>query len=61
MKLKPQGHEQRKKQAQIFWEMVLADYNAGMTAQEIARRYRNPYTGKYYSRQHIHWILKKYK
>lgn len=59
MRIKYQGHNRRKAQALEFWEKVVADYNAGMTAAEISRRYRNPRTGKFYTREHIYWILQQ--
>jgi hypothetical protein len=42
-----------------FWLKVAADYNAGMTAKDIAVKYLNPATKKTYTREHIYWILKK--
>lgn len=59
MDIPKQRHYQRKKEAREFWLRVATDYNAGMTPKEIAERYTNPNTGKPYTREHIHWILKK--
>lgn len=61
MKTQYRGHQPRTEEAEKFWQQVVADYNAGIPAQEIAQRYRNPLTGKHYTRQHIYWILQKYK
>jgi len=61
MEIKYQGHEQRKRKASDLWLRVGTDYNGGMPAREIAKRYTNPKTGKHYTREHIYWILNKLK
>ncbi|MFA5768331.1 MAG: hypothetical protein WC871_02185 [Bacteroidales bacterium] len=59
MKVTYQRHQQRTQRATDFWLQVAADYNAGMSAAQIADRYVNPKTGQPYTRQHIYWILRK--
>lgn len=59
MDIKYQGHERRKRRAMDLWLRVATDFNAGMPAKDIAKRYTNPKTGKTYTREHIYWILKK--
>lgn len=59
MKIEYQNYKLRKKKAVDFWLKVAADYNAGVSAQELSTRYINPVTNKHYTRQHIYWILKK--
>ena len=51
--------KKRIQKAREFWLRVMTDYNGGMTPSEIAARYKNPKTKKHYTREHIHWILKK--
>ena len=51
--------ENLKKETREFWLNVVADYNGGMNAKEIAAKYINPRTQRPYSRQHIHAIIRK--
>jgi hypothetical protein len=44
-----------------LWLRVATDFNGGMRAKDIAKRYTNPKTGKPYTREHIYWILNKLK
>lgn len=57
MRIEYQKHGKRKKQAVTFWLQVAEDYNNGMTAEQIAKKYKNPLTSKNYTRAHIYWIL----
>ena len=59
MNINYQQHQQRISRAKDFWLKVIADYNAGMSAQTICERYINPNTGRHYSREHIYWVLKQ--
>lgn len=59
MKIQKRGHENRKQKAREFWLRVGTDYASGMTATQIAARYKNPVTGKNYTPEHIHLILKQ--
>lgn len=61
MEIKYQKHDQRKKQAKDFWLRVATDYNGGLSASKIAKRYTNPRTGKPYTREHVYFILKRIK
>lgn len=60
-KIKYHRHTYRTQRAKAFWKQVAADYNAGISATDIAARYINPATGKQYTREHIYWILNKFK
>lgn len=42
-----------------FWNKVVEQYNQGISPKKIAKMHTNPKTGKPYSRQHIHLIIKK--
>lgn len=55
-----QNHELRKKRVAVFAKQVIAEFNAGTSAQDIANNYINPKTGKNYTRGYIYWILKKF-
>lgn len=61
MEIKYQKHTMRKKQARDFWIRVATDFNGGIPASKIAKRYTNPKTGKPYTREHIYYILKQVK
>lgn len=50
--------EQLKLKSRKFWRKVVELYNQGTPVPEIAKKFINPRTGKPYSRQHIHAILK---
>jgi hypothetical protein len=50
---------ERDAKAKEFWAQVATDVNAGMTAKQIANRYKNPVTGKPYTREHIYWVIKQ--
>lgn len=52
------GQTLRKERAREFWMRVATDLNSGMTPAVIAKRYRNPATGKRYTREHIYWIIR---
>lgn len=51
--------QRRKTQAQEFWQEVVRLFNSGKTAGDIAAMFKNPVTGKNYTREHIYWILKQ--
>lgn len=55
------GYKRRTERAKAFWLQVAADYNAGISAKEIAARYINPDTGRQYTREHIYLILRKFR
>lgn len=38
---------------------IVADYNAGVPVDEIAAKYKNPKTGRPYSRQRIYAIIRQ--
>lgn len=59
MKIEYQKYKIRKKRAVDFWLKVAADYNSGISATDISKKYINPVTNKHYTREHIYWILKK--
>ena len=61
MKIEYQKHSKRKKKAIKFWLKVAKEYNDGQTAQAIAKKYKNPLTGKSYTRAHIYLILDHFK
>jgi len=42
-----------------FWLKVVEMYNDNISPTVIASKFTNPRTGKPYSRQHIHAIIKK--
>lgn len=46
------------REARKFWPEVIKLYNEGMRAEDIAKRFINPKTGKQYSRGHIFKIIK---
>lgn len=60
MKIELKGHQIRKNRARAFWKQVVRDLNNGMTVDEIAKSYINPYTGKHYTKSGIYLALKKY-
>jgi hypothetical protein len=51
--------ERRKATAQSFWDEVVRLFNSGKSAKDIAAMFKNPTTGKNYTREHIYWILKQ--
>jgi len=62
MKIKRQRElylENLKRKTRKFWVKVVADYNSGMTAREIAKKHINPRTGKNYTREHILTIVRE--
>lgn len=59
MEIKYHNHTKRKKEAMDLWLRVATDYNNGLSATKIAKRYTNPKTGKPYTREHIYFILRK--
>lgn len=52
-------HTKRSKKALDLWLRIATDYNNGIPAKDIARRYTNPITKKPYTREHIYWVLKQ--
>lgn len=42
-----------------LWLRIATDYNNGLPAKDIAKRYTNPVTKKHYTREHIYWVLKQ--
>jgi hypothetical protein len=59
MKVEKPKETIREKRIKQFWMQVIQDYNAGIPVPIIAKRYRNPQTGKHYHRTHIYWILRQ--
>lgn len=57
--IKYQKHTKKTEKALEFWRQVVADYNSGMRAVDIADRYVNPNTGLNYTREHIYYILRR--
>ena len=57
MEITYQKHSKRKKKAIEFWLKVAKEYNDGLTAEVIAKKYTNPLTRRNYTRAHIYWIL----
>lgn len=61
MSIKP-GNQIRRERAEAFWSQVWEDNKKlGLTPSEIARKYRNKSTGKNYTREHIHYVLRKFR
>jgi hypothetical protein len=56
-----QNHQKRIDRALILWKQIVKEYNGGTPAQDIAKTYINPLTGKHYTRAHIYWILSRMK
>jgi DNA invertase Pin-like site-specific DNA recombinase len=52
MDIKYHKHTKRREKAVDLWVHIANDYNAGMTAIEVARRYNC-------TRSHVYWVLKK--
>ena len=49
----------RKKTKPIeLWTKIANDFNSGMPAEEIAKKYKHK-NGKRYSRGHVYWVLKQ--
>lgn len=48
----------RKSVTKEFWLRIVKDYNSGLSATDISAKYINKRTGKPYSRQHIHMIIR---
>lgn len=61
MEIKYQYQEKRKQKAMAFWLKVAEEFNSGIPAQKIAKRYTNPLTGKPYSASNIYYILNQLK
>lgn len=59
MEIKYHKHTKRTKESRDMWHRVATDYNGGLSATAIAKRYTNPKTGKPYTREHIYFILRK--
>lgn len=62
MDIKYKGHEKRKLEADLLAKTVIAEYTSSdisLSVIEIAKRHINPRTGKPYSREHIHLILRR--
>lgn len=53
------GQTFRKERAIEFWVRVATDLNAGIKPVDIAKRYKNPATGRNYTREHIYWIIRQ--
>lgn len=49
----------RTARAKETWLRVATDVLAGMAAEDIAKRYTNPLTGKTYSTQWVYWVVNK--
>ena len=58
MKIKYHFQKLRKQRTRDVWMRIATDYNAGMTVEEIRKRYKKP-DGKMYARGSIYLILKK--
>lgn len=59
MEITYQKHSNRKRQAIDLWLKMATDFNAGIPAKAIAKRYTNPYTRKPYTRGYVYIILRK--
>jgi hypothetical protein len=59
IKIKYHKHAKRTQRAIDLSLRMAADFNAGMSAKDIARRYTNPYTKKPYTREHVYLVLKR--
>lgn len=62
MKITYKGHEKRKREAELFAKTVVSEYTdpgINLSVIEIAKRHINQKTGKPYSREHIHLILRR--
>lgn len=59
MKIAYHKHNTRRKKSIDLWLRIATDYNGGMTAKDIAKRYTNPITKKPYTREHVYWVLKQ--
>ena len=55
------GKYRKRKATMEFWLRVATDLNAGMTPDEISKRYVNPNTGKNYTREHIYYVIRELK
>ena len=58
MKVQYRGHSKRTEHFTELCINVASDYNAGLTIDQIRLRYKNPMTGKPYTREHIYYCLK---
>lgn len=47
----------RVRESREFWLRVYRDLESGLSPEEIRSRYKNPKTGKNYSREHIYWVI----
>jgi len=54
VKIKYQGYEKRKAEAKARWLEIAADYNNGMNAKELAKKYKRTVAN-------IYWALKQVK
>lgn len=61
MEITYQGHKKRSQRAHDLWLRIATDFNAGMSAKDIASRYTNPITKRPYTREHIYLVLRKIK
>lgn len=61
MKIKYQGHSRRTERAKELWVKIATDYNAGLSPEQIRKRYTNPNTNKPYTRAYIYWVLNRVK
>lgn len=59
MQLIKQNHSARKQRALTLWLEMAQLYNEGVPVIQIAKRYINPNTGKYYTREGVYFALKK--
>jgi len=59
MEIKYKGHTNRTENAKKLWLKIVKDYNGGLTVEEIRDKYKNPSTGKKYTRPYIYWVFKR--
>jgi len=59
MQIQYQRHTKRRNRSMDLWLRIATDYNNGIPAKDIAKRYTNPVTKQHYTREHIYWVLKK--
>jgi len=59
MKVKYKGHSRRTKVAKSLWLKMAEDYDNDIPPAEIAKKYKNPKTGKPYTRGHVYWVLER--
>lgn len=62
MQIKPQREKFLKKNRELALQMYkkfAIDYNNGMSASEIAKKYISPFTGKHYTRTWVQQVIQQ--